>query len=107
MVVHRQLKKYGDTPVSFFDISSTDDKAAATLATRSGDEYRGKGYARDVVNKGLKWYDKNKERLGLTELYWWVRDDNPGSIRLAETSGFKLDKASVVEDDPWILYKRK
>lgn len=107
MVVHRQLKKYGDTPVSFFDISSTDDKAAATLATRSGDEYRGKGYAREVVNKGLKWYDRNKERLGLTELYWWVRYDNPGSIHLAETSGFKLDKTSVIEDDPWILYKRK
>lgn len=107
MVVHRELKKIGDTPVSFFDISSVDDKAAATVATRSGKEYRGKGYAKEVVKRGLRWYDKNKERMGLKELYWWVRGDNLGSINLAKTSGFVLDQTSILEGDPWILYKKK
>lgn len=35
------------------------------------------------------------------------RKDNAGSIKIAEKSGFKLDEASVLPDDPWIKYQYK
>ena len=44
---------------------------------------------------------------GCTQIDRWARKENVGYIKIAEKSGFKLDEASVLPDDPWIKYQYK
>ena len=53
----------------------------------------------------MKWLDAHKDEYD--QIVWWTRKDNAGSIKIAEKSGFKLDEASVLPDDPWIKYQYK
>lgn len=66
------------------DIIGDEKGVAISIGTRAGSEYRNKGYCSRVARK-----------------------DNAGSIKIAEKSGFKLDEASVLPDDPWIKYQYK
>lgn len=88
-LIKRILKKVGDTPASFLDIQNVDGSMNVTVGTRSGQKYRGKGYANDLVKKGTAWWDKNKSKYGNKKLSWWVLENNKGSIRLAEKNNFK------------------
>lgn len=106
-VVKRVLIKDGDTPVSFFDIFDDDDHYNLAIGTRSGEEYRGKGYATKAAKQGLNYYEKNKERLGDKPIIWGVRKDNEASIKIAKSLGFELDESSYSDDDQWVNYVRK
>lgn len=102
------ILKHKDTPVSAFDVwSEADDKgnyaneAAVSVLTRSGDQYRGKGYATDVVSKGMKWLDENPD---ITHVYWDVRRDNTASIALAKKFGFTEMEGTT--NPEWTAYHK-
>jgi hypothetical protein len=88
-VVKRIIKRSGNTPVAFFDILDDDNTANTVVATRSGDKYRGKGYAKECAQKGMAWFEKNKSRFEFDKIYWGVRTDNPASIKIAKDLWFK------------------
>ena len=109
-VVKRFLNKHGDTPISFFDLLEINEPGYettlnATVGTRSGDEFRGKGYASKCVKKGMTWFEHNKDRLGYTRVQWWARNDNAGSRKLAEKNGFVVDGNTNFEG--WTRYVRE
>lgn len=104
-VVKRIVKKICNTPVSFLDITGDSSGVSIAIATRDGSAYRSKGYASAVAKQGKKWLDKHANEFA--QIVWWARNDNPGSIKIAQKIGFELDKSSVVPDNPWIKYEYK
>ena len=105
-VAKRILKKHGDTPVAFFDMLEDGNNINVSLGTRSGSDYRGKGYASKAAAEGMKWYEKNKRRLGYEKVIWGVRTDNEASIKIAKKMGFKLDPTSYSDDKKWVNYEK-
>ena len=105
----RVIKSSGNTPVAFFDLFDYDDDGTlyAFVGTRSGDEYRGHGYATRAAKEGMKWYDANKDRLGMKQVIWDVRIDNTASRKIANKLDFKLDKNSYSKDKKWVNYVRR
>lgn len=106
-VAKRVLLKDGDTPVAFFDLLDDGDQYNVALGTRSGDRYRGKGYASKAAKKGMNYYEKNVERFGKKPVIWGVRTDNEPSIKIAKSLGFELDESSYSDDDQWVNYVKK
>ena len=107
-VAKRVLKKIGDIPISFFDLLEDDtDTLMVALGTRSGAEYRGKGYGSKAAEQALKWLESNNEKYGYKNVIWGVRVDNIGSIKIALKNGFELDKDSYSEDGQWVNYVKK
>ena len=106
-VAKRIIERAADNQVaSFFDVlEDGDDTVNLAMATRSGEDYRGKGYGTKVAQKGITWYENNKERLGYKRAVWGVRVDNTASRRIAEKLGFQLDPDS--ESDGWVNYVRR
>lgn len=107
-VIKRILKKDGKIPVAFFDMLDDGDTINVIVGTRSGDNYRGKGYATEVVAKGMQWLEKHKE-LVQEKVVWGVRSDNIPSINLAVKNGFKLEADSNSIDNQgfeWINYSK-
>ena len=104
-IVKRFIKRVNNVPVSFFDISGDSTGVAITIGTRSGDNYRNKGYAKEVAKQGKKWLDDHHDEFD--QIVWWARKENIGSIKTAKSIGFELDESSVLPDDPWIKYKYK
>lgn len=101
LVAKRCIEKIGDIPISFFDLNEYDSGYNAVVATRNGEEYRGKSYALKVVKKGLDWYDKNKSNLD-KPIIWWAEKNNIGSQKLAEKAGFERDFSIEESDDEWL-----
>ena len=107
-VVVRSLKKIGDKPISFFDVLEDDNnELQVALATRSGDEYRGKGYGYKTAKKGMDWIESHREDFLDKTVIWGVRTDNEGSIRIAKKLGFEMDKSSYSDDKRWVNYTKK
>lgn len=104
-IVKRFIKKVGGVPVSFFDLIGDSTGIAVTIGTRSGAEYRNKGYAKSVAKRGKKWLDEHYNEFD--QIVWWVRKENVGSIKTAQDIGFELDESSVLMDNPWIKYRYK
>lgn len=104
-IVKRIIKKVGDIPISFLDITGDRSGVSISIGTRGGDEYRNKGYASAVAKKAKKWLDEHADEFD--RVVWWARKDNPGSIKIAQKIGLELDESSVLPDDPWIKYERK
>ena len=104
-VIKRIVKKIGDTPVSFLDITGDHSGVSISIGTRGGDECRNKGYASAVAKQGKKWLDEHADEFD--QVVWWTRKDNPGSIKIAQKIGLELDESSVLPDDPWVKYERK
>lgn len=104
-VVKRILQKDGNIPVSFFDLLEDEDYTLqVALGTRSGDAYRGKGYASKVAQKGLDYIKKNKDLLPYKRIVWGVMTDNTGSIKIAKKNGFEIDPDSYSKDKKWVNY---
>lgn len=106
-VCKRVLKKHGDTPVAFFDVLDDGDTFQLSIGTRSGKEFRGKGYASKAASEGVKWMNKNYSKFGKKKAVWGVRVDNKASIRIAEKNGFKLDRNSYSDDGKWVNYEKQ
>lgn len=101
LVAYRYIKKYGDTPIAFFDLNEYDSGLNAVVATRKGEQYRSKGYATEAVKRGLAWYDAHKDQLN-KPIVWWAEKENVSSQKLAEKTGFKRDRSIENSDDGWL-----
>jgi len=92
-VVNRALLKIGDVPVSFLDLLDNGDNLSAAIATRSGSEYRRKGYAEKVAKKTDQWIKRNPDKLkDYKYINWWSLDSNDSSKKIAENHGYTLEK---------------
>lgn len=110
-VAKRFLKKVGDTPVAFLDIYYASNGAGSiALGTKSGKDYRGKGYASELVKKAQDWLDTKeaKEALQINTLNWFARRENAPSLALAKKYGFK-ERDDYRDDPEWWggRYRRK
>lgn len=97
-VVERDLD---EIPVSFVEIWANWEapkRGHIAVATRSGDEYRDKGYASRAVSEMKKWYDKYGHKK-IEELDWEARVDNDGSIALAKKFGFEYQPWEKLYDE--------
>lgn len=56
-------------PIAFFDITSAGAYLNAAVGVYNSEQYRNKGYAQKVVQKGLDWYRANKNELGNKPMY--------------------------------------
>lgn len=102
-LVKRFLKTVGNTPVAFFDIS--DEEGIMNVSLGTDPNYRGRGYASQVAKSGLQWWDKNREKYGDKKLSYWVRDDNVGSIKVAEKAGFTKNEKESKRFKGWSRYE--
>lgn len=91
-VVKRFLKRYGGEPVAFFDLLRDGDDLNVALATKSGEKYRGKGYASELTSRGMAWLSKHKNLYN--QVIWGPREENTASRKIAEKHGFNLDEKS-------------
>lgn len=105
--VYKHTVYRDNDPVSVFSLQlgtgEYEGMLNASVFTRGEDAYRRKGYATVGVQNGIKWYRKHSDKYKC--IVWWVRKDNLPSIKLAEKCGFILDKSSVLDDNPWIMYR--
>lgn len=102
-VAKRFIKKVGDTPVAFLDIYYASNGAGSiALGTKSGKDYRGKGYASELVKKAQNWLetDEAKEALQISTLNWFARRENEPSLALAKKYGFK-ERKDYKNDPEW------
>lgn len=88
-------------PIAFFHITNFGDYLNASVGVYNSEQYRNKGYAQKVVQRGLNWYRANKNELGNKPIYWWAKTDNPASCKLAEKCGFKQETCIF---DIWFGY---
>lgn len=103
-IAKRIVIKHKDLPVSFLEIWDNDsNKGEIAIATRSGKEYRGKGYASEAVKRGLDWYNKYGSKR-LEQLEWWAHESNTGSNALAKKYGFKQVKRNEPAYKGWNYY---
>ena len=101
-VIYRALKEVGDIPIAFFDALDDGDTIQLAMATRSGDEYRGKGYATKVAKQCMRYLEKHPKKRAGRDIIWGVRADNVGSIKIAKKLGFVEDPDSY--NDGWVNY---
>jgi len=105
-VVKRFLQKYGDTPVAFLDLlDSGNGKLDVVIATRSGNQYRGKGYGKKLANDAVKWLDKNQNKWNSVE--WSYQKGNVASEKTAKAAGFKKNYYKSKTDKDWDVYEYK
>lgn len=88
-IAKRIVTTYNDMPVSFIEVwDNGGNIGEIALATRSGSDYRGKGFASNNVKQILNWYDKYGYKQ-LDSLQWNVDRNNATSRALAEKFGFR------------------
>lgn len=86
-------------PVSFLEIWDNGGKTGQiAIATKAGEEYRGKGYASKAVEQGKKWFDRYGYKH-LDSMEWIADNDNPASINLAKKHGFQEVKMKDVHPE--------
>lgn len=88
-LIHSTIVKYGNTPMSFFNVDEYNEVYNVSIGTRGGKENRGKGYATKAAKRGMEWIEKNKDSLDWDKpILWSALEENKGSRRLAEKMGF-------------------
>lgn len=89
--------------VSAFEIwDNQGNVGQVAVATKSGDRYRGKGYASDSVKRGVDWFERQGYK-NIKQLEWIVEQSNEPSIKLAQKHGFK--EADIAKVHPeWASY---
>ena len=74
------------------------------VATKSGNKYRGKGYASEAVKRGKDWFDRYGYKR-LDNLEWIAKKENTASINLAKKYGF--EEAKMTDYRPsWTGYSQ-
>ena len=104
-IVKRFLVYDGDKAVSYADLEefTSDYKKIlnVVIATKAGEENRGKGYATQALDQCVKWFDRNAVKNGYAEINYGVRESNTASRKLAEKAGFKVQPSS---EEGWVDY---
>lgn len=101
-VMKRVIKKVDDVPVAFIDLLDDGDTLNVCIGTRSGEQYRHKGYGSEVAKEAIDWFDANRDKLPQKKVVWGVLKDNAASIAIAEKNGFVFEEGS--ENDGWVNY---
>lgn len=110
LLVYRNIQYVKSLPVSFIDIEDYGPFYNVAIGTRSGEQYRGKGYATKCLKEGLAWWEANKGQFGDKPLSWWAREENIGSQMLAEKAGFEIDtlwRQPDTNPDQWKHYLKR
>lgn len=107
LLVYRNIQYVGSLPVAFLDIEDYGPSLNVSIGTRSGDKYRGKGFASACLKEGLSWWEENKATYEDKTLSWWAREDNPGSNKLALNAGFEYDEEKSKKNPGWAHYTKK
>ena len=97
-IAKRIIEKKGNTPVAMIEAWDSDYNKGVlqiAIATRSGKEYRGKGYANKLTFDMKKWFDKYVSKK-YSEIECWAHRENKGSNVLAKKHGFKFDRVDVM-----------
>lgn len=71
----------------------------ANIVIQTLDDYRGKGYGKMIVEK----ISRDLLKDGIMPIYW-VNENNPASLRLAESIGFKTMALEIVAKHNWVWY---
>ena len=99
--------KNRDVPVSFVEVwSSKGNIGQISIATRSGKDYRGKGYASKAVKKAIDLVDRYGD-ASIKELQWIADNRNIASINLAKKYGFEKDPEPHDWDNEYTYLIRK
>ena len=106
-IIHREIQKVGEVPVSFFDMLDDGNTINLAMATRKEKKYRGKGYASKAASQAMDWLDKHPNERKNRDVIWGVRIDNAASIAVAKKLGFEEDPDSLSDDGKWINYVNK
>lgn len=101
-ILARFVTRSDDEPVSYFELSDVGKHINASVGTKNGDKYRGKGYGSACIEKGLEWYKKNAYKFKNKPIVWWAEKDNIASQKIAEKNGFKKDSSIERSDDKWL-----
>lgn len=89
--------------MSFIELWNNESRhGGIAIATRSGEKYRGKGYASKNADNMVKWINRYGN-MHVDDVVWEVKEGNEASRKLAEQYGFKYDKHS----NGYIIYKMK
>lgn len=107
LLVYRNIQYIKNLPVSFIDIEDYGTGLNVSIGTRSGEKYRGKGYASKCLKEGLSWYESNKETFSNKPLSWWAREENIGSNLLAKNAGFDYDEEGSKKNPGWSHYIKR
>lgn len=102
-VAKRFVKRVGKTPVAFLDIYYASNGAGTiALGTKSGKDYRGKGYASELVKKAQDWLEtpQAKEILEMNTYNWFAKRENAASINIAKKYGF-TERKDYQSDEEW------
>ena len=78
------MKTINNTPVAFMDIYKGSSHAGGVgIVRRGGSEYRGNGYASELINEGKKWLEtpEAKELLKIRYLDWFALRENQVSVQ--------------------------
>ena len=98
--VQYEMKENMKIPVGFLEVwDNGGNVGQIAIATKSGDQYRGKGYASKSVKQGLDWYNKYGYKK-LERLEWIAEKSNAASNNLAKKSGFKEANWEDYDWDP-------
>lgn len=96
------IRDKNEKAVSFFDCMDDGNEINVALGTRSGKQYRNKGYSSKAARQALKYLKRVKKPN--QKVVWGVRVDNAASIHLAEKHGFKMDPNSYSDNKKWVNY---
>lgn len=92
-VAKRFIKRVRGVPVAFLGIYYENEKNVGNvvIGTRSGDVYRRKGYASELVKKAKKWLESDEAKvvLQINTLNWFSLRENASSLALAKKYGFE------------------
>lgn len=98
--VQYEMKENMKIPVGFLEVwDNGGNVGQIAIATKSGDQYRGKGHASKSVKQGLDWYNKYGYKK-LERLEWIAEKSNAASNALAKKSGFKEANWEDYDWDP-------
>lgn len=112
------IKNEKGEPVSFANLYDNGGfRGEIALATKFGEQYRGKGYASKAVKEVMDWYNRQGYK-NIDAVYWTPHKSNTASINLGKKFGFeevKLDdlKGIYDTDNPanrdyvYLRYKKK
>lgn len=102
-IVKQFIKKVDGVPVAFFQIRYICSRYSIVIGTRSGIEYRNRGYASEVAAEGKRWLDTHFDEFDY--VFYVVRKDNTASINIARNvMQLKLDESPSLLDDRWIKF---